>query len=561
MNNPQTANLDLEKSAYLGNQNLRRKGTKQAWSEDQVREWIKCKNDPIYFIENYVRIVTLDHGLQLMKLRFYQKEMVQRFVDHTRNVVVLPRQSGKSTIFAAFACWYIIFHKHKTCAILAHKAATAREILGRVQLAYEHLPKWMQQGVVEWNKGSFVLENGSQVLAAATSASSIRGFTINLLFMDEVAHIPGDLFQEFFKSVYPTISSGKSSKIIMVSTPNGVNHFYDIVEKARTRQSSFVLSQYSWRDVPGYDEEWAKQQIADTSQRDFDQEFNCRFMGASNTLLDGPTVERLFQSTEAIQPVAIKYDGRFRIYEEPKEDHVYMAIVDPSEGVEQDYSAISVIDITEYPMKQIAVFRCNRTSELLLAPIAESVGRYYNDAYILVESNKGSVVLYSLNFEFEYDNLLNYRPNRQTNSNAKNQIGVSRKLGIETTKLVKRVGCSRVKEMIESRKLDIADHQTAMEFLSFIEKGNSYEADDGKTDDIVMTLVLFAFYANTPDFNEYQGKLFSREYVRDRLREIHDELLPAEMFLDDGENPYDEFSDTYEGIENMSGTERSGFLS
>ena len=288
---------------------------------------------------------------------------------------------------------------------------------------------------------------------------------------------------------------------------------------------------------------------------------NCRFMGASNTLLDGPTVERLFQSTEAIQPVAIKYDGRFRIYEEPKEDRVYMAIVDPSEGVEQDYSAISVIDITEYPMKQIAVFRCNRTSELLLAPIADSIGRYYNDAYILVESNKGSVVLYSLNFEFEYDNLLNYRPNRQTNSNAKNQIGVSRKLGIETTKLVKRVGCSRVKEMIESRKLDITDHQTAMEFLSFIEKGNSYEADDGKTDDIVMTLVLFAFYANTPDFNEYQGKLFSREYVRDRLREIHDELLPAEMFLDDGENPYDEFSDTYEGIENMSGTERSGFLS
>lgn len=569
---------ELDKSSYLGNSNLRRSGTKHHWTQDQVKEWFRCKADPIYFIENYVHIITIDHGLQLMELYDFQKEMVHRFHKHLRNVCVLGRQSGKSTTFAAFCCWYIIFHKAKTAAILAHKASTAQEILSRVQLAYEHIPKWMQQGIKEWNKRSFKLENESEVLAAATDSGSLRGFTVNLLFMDEVAHIPTNLYEDFFRSVYPTISSGKTSRVIMVSTPSGLNHFYDIVEKARRQRSQYVLSEYDWTAVPGRDQEWKENMIAETSEKDFRQEHEVKFLGSSFTLLDGPTLTRLSEQLADVKPVELKYSDRFKVYEKPDKERTYFLIADPGEGVERDYSAINVIDITEYPFQQVATFRCNKTSELLFAPIIESIARYYNEALVMVESNKGGVVLHSLNFEFEYENLIHYTPQSARGSRRKDSAGISKKMGIECTKLVKRIGCSRLKEMIEGRHFNIQCKDTLEEFFHFIENKNSYEAEQGHHDDLVMGLVLFAFYANTNEFTEYQRRSFSKEYMQRHIDNIQDELLPPSLVVDSGldaaeesfyEDEHDDFFDSFLenedfreiGIESLDSNERKSFLS
>ena len=246
-----------KKGGYLGNPNLKPAGVGIEFTKEQVQEYLKCSQDPIYFIKKYVKIVSLDEGLVPFELYPYQEDIVNTVHNNRFSIAKLPRQSGKSTTMVSYILHYILFNQSMNVAILANKQATAREILSRLKLAYEYLPLWLQQGIVEWNKGSIELENGSRIIASSTSASAVRGGSFNMIFLDEFAHVPQNIAEEFFSSVYPTITSGQSTKVLMVSTPNGLNLFYHYWRGATKKpgehgKNEYIPIEVHWSQVPKY---------------------------------------------------------------------------------------------------------------------------------------------------------------------------------------------------------------------------------------------------------------------------------------------------------------------
>jgi len=527
--------LDNEKG-YKGNVLLKRANQDIEWTPELITEWVKCSKDPLYFVSNYMQIITLNEGLQLFKPYPYQEEMIKSFVDNRYTIVTTARQAGKSTTTCGFILWYIIFHADKTVALLANKGETAREILGRVQLAYQHLPKWLQQGVKEWNKGSFVLENNSRVIASATSASAIRGYTINLLFIDEAAHIEN--WDEFFTSVYPTISSGTESKIVLVSTPNGLNHFYSTWINAREGKNGYKSILVNWQSVPGRDEKWRQETLAGMNfdLEKFDQEMNCEFLGSSGTLISGWKLKELVPQSPLVQQEGLTQ------YAKPEKDRIYILISDVSRGKGLDYSAFQIIDVTKMPYEQVCTYRNNSITPIDYADIVHRTAIAYNNAAVLVEINDiGEQVSNSLHYDFGYENIL-YTEN---SGRAGKQVtagfsGRTADKGIRTTKLVKSVGCSIMKLLIEQNQLIINDFNTINELSTFSRKGNSYEAESGKHDDLVMCLVLFAWLSEQQYFKDYTNinTLVS-------LREKNDEEMEQDLapfgFIEDGRG--DDFID------------------
>ena len=518
---------------YNGNILLKRANQDIEWTPDLIHEWVKCSEDPIYFVENHMKIITLNEGLQTFNPYPYQRNMIRSFVDNRYSIVTTARQAGKSTTTCGFILWYIIFHADKTVALLANKGETAREILGRVQLAYQHLPKWLQQGVKEWNKGSFELENNSRVIAAATSASAIRGYTINLLFIDEAAHI--DNWDEFFTSVYPTISSGTDSKIILVSTPNGLNHFYSTWVNAQEGRNGYNPILVNWQAVPGRDDKWKKDTLAGMNFdiEKFDQEMNCEFLGSSGTLISGWKLKELVH-----QAPMVEREGMIQ-YEQPQKDHVYVMICDVSRGKGLDYSAFQLVDVTKMPYNQVCVFRNNSVTPVDYADVIHRTARSYNNASVLVEINDiGEQVSHSLHYDFGYENVL-YTENagRSGKQVTAGFSGRSADKGIRTTKIVKSVGCSILKLLIEQNQFLVNDFHTINELSTFSKKGNSYEAESGKHDDLVMCLVLFAWLSEQQYFKDYTNinTLMS-------LREKTDEDMEADLspfgFVFDGREDY-----------------------
>ncbi len=526
------ATLDNIKG-YNGNILLKRANQDIEWTPDLIQEWVKCSEDPIYFVENHMKIITLNEGLQTFNPYPYQRNMIRSFVDNRYSIVTTARQAGKSTTTCGFILWYIIFHADKTVALLANKGETAREILGRVQLAYQHLPKWLQQGVKEWNKGSFELENNSRVIAAATSASAIRGYTINLLFIDEAAHI--DNWDEFFTSVYPTISSGTDSKIILVSTPNGLNHFYSTWVNAQEGRNGYHPILVNWQAVPGRDDKWKQDTLAGMNFdiEKFDQEMNCEFLGSSGTLIAGWKLKELVH-----QAPMVEREGMIQ-YEQPQKDHVYVMICDVSRGKGLDYSAFQLVDVTKMPYNQVCVFRNNSVTPVDYADVIHRTARSYNNASVLVEINDiGEQVSHSLHYDFGYENVL-YTENagRSGKQVTAGFSGRSADKGIRTTKIVKSVGCSILKLLIEQNQFLVNDFHTINELSTFSKKGNSYEAESGKHDDLVMCLVLFAWLSEQQYFKDYTNinTLMS-------LREKTDEDMEADLspfgFVFDGREDY-----------------------
>ena len=430
---------------YNGNVLLKRSNQNIQWSPDLVQEWVKCSEDPIYFVENYMKIISLNEGLQTFNPYPYQRKMIKSFVDNRYTVVTTARQAGKSTTTCGFILWYIIFHADKTVALLANKGETAREILGRVQLAYQHLPQWLQQGVKEWNKGSFVLENNSRVIAAATSASAIRGYTINLLFIDEAAHI--DNWNEFFTSVYPTISSGTDSKIVLVSTPNGLNHFYSTWINAVEGRNGYNPILVNWQAVPGRDEKWKQDTLAGMNFdiEKFDQEMNCEFLGSSGTLISGWKLKELVHKSPMVER-----EGMIQ-YVQPEKDHVYVMVCDVSRGKGLDYSAFQVLDVTKMPYNQICVFRNNSVTPIDYADIIHRTAKSYNNAFVLVEINDiGEQVSSSIQYDFGYENMLFTENAGRSGKRVTTGFGgKSADKGIRTTSIVKSIGCSMMKLLIE----------------------------------------------------------------------------------------------------------------
>ena len=502
-------------TTYLGNPLLKRVNVPQNYTAEEIQEYVKCRDDPIYFIKNYMTIVNIDRGLMKFELWPFQEELIKGLQEHRFCIVKCPRQSGKSQTSLAFMLHYILFNDQKNVAILANKGATARELLGRLQMAYEKLPMFLQQGVSEWNKGSVFLENGSRILASSTSSSAIRGYSFNLIFLDEFAFIQQNMAEEFFNSVYPTISSGQTSKVIIVSTPNGMNHFYKMWTDAIEGRSNYHAFAINWWDVPGRDEEWKKQTIENTSEEQFRQEFETEFLGSAGTLINPGRIAELTIRT----PLSRK--DNLDVYEETIEGHNYFIAVDVAEGRGQDYSTFNVIDITSIPFKQVAKYRSNTISPLLFPNIIQNVATAYNKATVLIESNgPGGEVCNILHYDLEYDNTIN-------------ESGVHAKLGIKMTKRVKAVGCSNLKDLVETNKLIIQDLETISEISQFVVRGKSWASEDGGTDDLVMSLVLFSWFSSQDLFKELNDIDLRTKLYDGKMQEIEDDLTPF-GFIEDG---------------------------
>ena len=515
---------------YLGNPNLKKSNVPQEFSKEEVAEYLKCAKDPIYFIRTYIRIVSLDEGVIPFAMYDFQEAMVQKFHDHRFNIAKLPRQSGKSTIVTAYLLWYVLFNDNVNIAILANKAPTAREMLGRLQLSYENLPKWLQQGIVGWNKGSLELENGSKILASSTSSSAVRGMSFNIIFLDEFAFVPNHIAEQFFASVYPTISSGKSTKVIIISTPHGMNQFYKLWHDAERGSNNYVATEVHWSQVPGRDAEWKQQTIENTSEAQFRVEFECEFLGSVDTLIS-PSKLRVMPYEDPL-----KEKRGLAVYENVIEDHNYIITVDVSRGIGGDYSAFCVLDTTTIPYSLVARYKNNSIKPIVLPNIIVDVAKNYNNAYVLCEVNDiGGQVADIIQYDLEYENLLMAAMRGRAGQQlGQGFSGKKTQLGVKMSTAVKQVGCSNLKALIEDDKLLIKDYDTIAELTTFIQKGNSFQAEDGCHDDLAMCLVIFAWMAMQEYFKEMHDNDVRQRIYDDQRDSIEQDMAPF-GFISDGQ--------------------------
>ena len=517
---------------YLGNPNLKKKSTSIEFTPEMVQEYLRCTNDPVYFCERYIQIVHVDHGLIPLALYDYQKSIVKAITTNRRVAVNTSRQAGKTTTAVAVILHYILFNDYKTIALLANKGDAAREILDRIKIAYEALPKWLQQGVIEWNKGSVEFENGCKIIAGATSSSAIRGKSISFLYIDETAFVEN--WDEFFASVFPTISSGETTKILFTSTPNGLNHFYKTCEGAKENRNGYVYLEVPWWEVPGRDERWKEETLAamDFDRDKFNQEFCCEFIGSSGTLIDGSKLKQLVFKNP------VKETEHMKVYESPENDRVYVCVADVSRGKGLDYSALHVVDITEMPYKQACVYRDNMITPIDYAEVIHSLSKRYNDAYILIEINDiGEQVSDILHYDYESEGILYTESAGRSGKRITGGFGTSTDRGIRTTKSVKAIGCNMLKLILEQDQLIINDFNTINELSTFSRRGNSYEAESGCHDDLVMGLVLFSWLTDQAFFKEITDINTMAMLKQRNEQEMLDNLLPV------GFNTYDQAED------------------
>ena len=520
----------MSDNAYLGNPNLKKVNTPVEFTQEQIVEYQKCANDPIYFMETYVRIVSLDRGLVPFKMYDFQKKIVDTIHNNRFTICKLPRQSGKSTTTISYLLHYALFNPNSNIAILANKSSTARDILGRLQLAYENLPKWMQQGVINWNKGNIELENKSTIVAAATSSSAIRGGSFNIIFLDEFAFVPANIAEMFFSSVYPTISSGKKTKMIIVSTPHGMNMYYKLWQDAINKQNDYVPIEVHWSEVPGRDEMWKETTIRNTSPEQFSQEFECEFLGSVDTLISPAKIK-----TTPYIP-ALESKNGLQMFKRPEKDHLYVTTVDVARGKGRDYSAFTVLDCTKIPYEIVATYKNNEVKPHIFPSVIEQVCKGYNRAHILTEVNDiGQQVAEILQMELENDNVL-----MTTQRGRDGQIlgamfsGRGTSMGVRMTKQIKALGTSSIKTLIESDKLIINDFQLIEEMSTFSRRGNSWMAEEGCNDDLMMCLVIFGWLTNQQYFKELSNSNIRNQLYIEQQALIEQDMAPF-GFVDDGQ--------------------------
>lgn len=542
---------------YQGNPNLPREDYVHAFTQHEVDEYIKCANDPVYFATKYIKIVNVDRGLMPFEMWDFQRDMLTTFHENRFSICKLPRQVGKTTTSVAYLLHYILFNEMATVAILANKSATAREIMGRLQLAFEYLPRFLQQGVKEWNKGSIELANGSRCLADSTSGSSVRGKTFNVIFLDEFAFVPNNIAEAFFNSTYPTISSGNTTKVIIVSTPNGLNLFYKMWTMAIEKKSDYIPIEIHWSMVPGRTQEWKEQIIRNTSEEQFRQEFETEFIGSTNTLIHPSKIRSLVFKN----PIA--RDGDMVIYEMPQPGRTYVLIADVAEGQGLDFSTFSIIDVTEIPYRQIAKYRNNKITPLLFPTVILTAARKFNDAFVLVEINSiGLQVADILHNELAYENLIKIRTakgkqGQQVTPGWTKQM----QFGVKTSTQTKKIGCANLKSLIENDKLIINDEHTIMELTTFSANKQSFAAEEGNNDDLVMTLVNFGWLTAQRYFKESINIDIRRVLQEEQLKIMDQDIVPfgiidngleddyekddkGELWLQDRERyyPFDDFN-------------------
>jgi hypothetical protein len=514
----------LELFSFRGNINIRPEGSVVEYTKEMWEELQRCKNDPVYFIRHYVKVVHPDKGIVLMDLYDYQERMVRAYHENKRVIFLTARQQGKTTVSAAYFVWYILFNDNKSVAIFANKQPTADEIMARVRLAYENLPMWMQQGVKTWNKRTVELENGSKVYGRATSGSGNRGGSVNILYLDEFAFVQNALAEEFFTSVYPTITAGKDSKVFMTSTPNGYNHFYKFWAEAGKKQgegwNGFKQLRIHWYETPGRDQAWYDAQKAILGELKAAQELDAEFLGSSMTLLSGATLARLVAGIPITEPNG-QYKG-LKVYKNVEKGRAYVMTIDTSRGRHLDASAFVVFDITQYPHTIAAVYKNNEVSPLMFASIIDSIAKMYNQAYLLVEINDiGAQVADTLYMDLEYEGEMFW-----TKSDILGKSGADPYPGIRTTKKTKRIGCANLKDMIDNNQLLVNDYDFIFELSTFIQsKTGSYEADEGFHDDVVMCGVLHAWLCSQAWFGDLTDTNLRKTLHEQHIKEMEDNLL------------------------------------
>lgn len=513
---------------YLGNPKLKAANVPVEFTEEQLKEYVKCSKNPLYFVEKYVYIVHVDKGLMKFDMYPFQKKMVQTFNDDRFVICKLPRQSGKSTTIISYLLHYILYNENVNVGILANKGQLARELLDRLKLAYENLPQWLQQGVVTWNKGNIELENGSKIMAVATSSSAVRGSSFNIIFLDEFAHIPNQLAEDFFSSVYPTITSGTSTKVFIVSTPLGLNMYYKMWMDAIEKRSNYTPIEVHWSEVPGRDDKWKQETIRNTSEQQFNQEFGCEFVGSTNTLIAGSKLRTM----GFVNPIFS--NKNLDVHEYPIEKHSYVIVVDTSRGKGLDYSAFTVIDATTVPYKVVAKFKDNEISPMLYPSIINETAKKYNNAFVLIEINDiGAQVADIMHQDLEYENLLMMSWKGRAGQQLGTGFGKNGQMGIRTTKQVKRIGCNALKNLIEENKLIINDYDIIYELTTFSQSKDSYQAEEGHHDDLVITLVIFAWLTQQRYFKDLTEVDLREKMYAEKIKEVEDEMLPF-GFLNDG---------------------------
>ena len=503
----------------MGNPNVKRDGVQQQYTKKEFQEYARCMKDPSYFAKNYCKIIHLDRGLVNFELYPYQQKMFDHFMENRFSIVLACRQSGKSISSVAYLLWYALFSPEKTIAILANKGATAQEMLGRIHLMLENLPFFLQPGCKALNKRSIEFSNNSRIVSAATSGSSIRGMSVNLLYLDEFAFV--EKAADFYTSTYPVVSSGKDTQIIITSTANGIgNMYHKLWEGAMQKVNEFIPFRVDWWDVPGRDDEWKAKTISNTSQLQFDQEFGNTFFGTGDTLI----AAHVLLEQQATPHVEVLEGGDLLVYEPPNKKTNYVMTVDVSKGRGQDYSTFNVIDISQRPFKQVAVYRNNTISPILYPNIIYKYATLYNEAYVIIESNdQGTLVTNGLYQDLEYENL-----------HMESAIKADR-IGVEMNRKVKRIGCSAIKDIIENGKLNIVDPQTITEMSTFVAKGVSFEASEGNHDDLMMNLVMFGYFAVGNNFEELTDVNLKEMMFEQRMKEIENDITPFGFIEDHSE--------------------------
>ena len=514
---------------YLGNPNLKKANVAQEFTQEQIEEFMRCAADPVYFAKTYMMIVSRDEGLVQFQPYDFQEKLIKNFHENRFNICKMPRQTGKSTTSVSYLLHYVVFNDSVNVGILANKAATARDLLGRLQTAYENLPKWMQQGIISWNKGSLELENGSKILAAATSASAVRGMSFNILFLDEFAFVPNHIAEAFFSSVYPTITSGKTTKVIMVSTPHGMNHFYRYWHDAERGKNEYIPTDVHWSQVPGRDSEWRRQTIANTSEQQFKIEFECEFLGSVDTLISPSKLRTLVYENPMTRNAGLD------IYENPVKGHDYLMTVDVARGVSEDYSAFVLVDITEFPHRVVGKYRNNEIKPMIFPNLIWEVAKKYNNAFIMCEVNDiGDQVASILNFDLEYENLLMCSMRgRAGQVVGQGFSGKKTQLGVKMSKTVKKVGSLNLKTLIEADKIIFKDYEIISELTTFIQKANSFEAEEGCNDDLAMCLVIYGWLVQNDYFKELTDQDVRKRLYEEQKNQIEQDMAPF-GFMDDG---------------------------
>lgn len=516
---------------YLNNEMLRNAGATVEYTPEQIDEYIKCSEDPIYFFENYIYIIHVDLGMIKFHPRFYQREMVDLIHKNRFTIFKWPRQHGKTQTVAAILLWYALFKKNQNIALLAHKAEQAQEIMARIKLSFENLPLWLQQGVTKWNERHVAFENGSKIKSYATGSGAVRGQTLNIVYLDEFAFVEPNVQEKFYTATYPVITSGHTTKIIMTSTPNGMDLFYKFWHESEQGRNSYVRHQSYWWDIEGRDEKWKQETINNTSERQFTQEFETEFLGSTNTLIAGEKLRILTYS----QPIG--RDGDLTIFEGPRKRRNYVCCVDSSEGLGQDYHAFSIIDTTEVPYKVVAVYHNNTTHHLLLPNIIYNAAKFYNEAMVLVEvQSTGAQIATILLHDMEYENVVTTTMKGRNGQRIGGGFGGELRLGVMMNKQVKRIGCTNLKALIEQDKLIFNDERILKEFFTFVcDDKQQYQAQEGHNDDLVMSLVLFAWMVSQNYFRDSTDTDVRDKMVQENIDWLIQDLTPFGV-IDDHHN-------------------------